>query len=260
MNDRAPRPTRGFRLIARLVILFVRAMRWRITVEGLEHVPRRGGAVVTWNHHGHVDFVCTAWGIYRELDRSLRALAKQELWDSPWTRWIVRCVDALPVDRHSDAGRARSFAAAVDALASGELVLVAPEGTISRSFELLAFRSGAVRMAKRAGVPIVPSVSWGSQRLVTYGHGFSLRRGYRIPISVAYGEPIHVGADEDVDDATTRLRAATEVLLHRVQERYPDGAPAGAWWVPARLGGGAPAPDRPVDDDPDLGARPDAGS
>jgi 1-acyl-sn-glycerol-3-phosphate acyltransferase len=240
-----PRASWGFRLVARIAILLVRLARWRITTVGLEHVPRSGGAVVTWNHTGHADFVTTIWPIYRSLGRTVRILAKRELWRSASTRWIVRAVDAVPVDRSRSGNGSSPFVAAVEALVAGDLVVVAPEGTISPSFELLPFRSGAVRMAQQAGVPVVPSVTWGSHRMVTYGHGFSLRRALRLPVSVRFGPPIHVGPDDDVAAATTRLRDAMRELLHEVQRDYPDGAPAGAWWVPARLGGGAPPPDHP---------------
>jgi 1-acyl-sn-glycerol-3-phosphate acyltransferase len=235
-------PSRAYRFIAGLAVLFVRLLRWKVTVVGLEHVPRAGGAVLTWNHTSHVDFIMAAWGP-RRLKRLPRFLAKRELWSSRLSRTVVHAVGAVPVDRDSGEGRARSFAAAVDALRAGAIVAVAPEGTISSSFEPLPFRGGAVRMAQDAGVPIVPCVTWGSHRLVTYGHGFSPRRAWRIPVTVRYDEPIHVGPHDDVRAATDRLRQVTVELLHEVQDRYPDGNPAGAWWVPSRLGGGAPSPE-----------------
>ncbi|MCC5947491.1 MAG: 1-acyl-sn-glycerol-3-phosphate acyltransferase [Nitriliruptoraceae bacterium] len=237
-------------MIARIAIALVWLARWRIRTRGVEHVPRSGGAVITWNHTGHVDFVTTMWPIYRQVGRTARILAKGELWRSWTTRWVVRFVDAVPVDRRPGADRTAPFGAAVAALRSDDLVLVAPEGTISPSFELLPFRSGAVRMAQQAGVPLVPSVSWGSHRMVTYGHRFSLRRAFGLPVEVAFGPPIDVPAAADVDEVTAQLREAMRHLLDEVQRDYPDGTPAGAWWVPARLGGGAP----PVEDPPDSPA------
>lgn len=237
-------PTWRFRIVARLAILLVRLLRWQVITEGLEHVPRTGGAVVTWNHTGHIDFVMCAWDIYRRLGRQVRFLAKRELWASRWTRGIVRWVGAVPVDRRSGPGRARSFADAVEALRAGQLVGVAPEGTISMSFELLPFRAGAARMAQEAGVPIIPSVSWASHRLATTGRRFAPRRAYRIPVVIRYGAPIHIGPDDEVNDVTARLRETSQQLLHEVQANYPDGTPPGAWWVPVRLGGGAPPPKR----------------
>lgn len=241
-DSAVPRAGWGYRFIAGLAVAFIRSMRWKVTVVGLDNVPRTGGAVLTWNHTSHIDFVVAAWGL-RRLGRLPRFLAKRELWSSWLSRRVVTVVGAVPVDRASGQGRARSFQEAVDALRAGEIVAVAPEGTISSSFEPLPFRSGAVRMAQDAGVPIIPCATWGSHRLVTYGHEFSPRRAWRIPVTVRYGEPMHVGPHDDVPAATDRLRRTTVALVHEVQERYPDGNPAGAWWVPARLGGGAPPPE-----------------
>lgn len=245
-----PRPTRRFRLIARLAIFAVRSLRWKISVEGLDHVPADRGVVITWNHHGHLDIVGAVWQVYRVLDRQPRILAKRELWRSPLTRWIMQFIGAVPVDRRPGADRGRALRAAVAALRAGEVIVVAPEGTISEDFELLPFRSGAVRMAQQAGVPIVPSAGWGSHRFVTSRRRPSLREGWNIPVTAAYGEPIDVTPDDDVGEVTAQLRGATEELLYDLQEHYPDGAPPGAWWVPARLGGSAPPAD---------GQRPPAG-
>jgi 1-acyl-sn-glycerol-3-phosphate acyltransferase len=232
------RLTWRWRVIIAIVVVLVRLFRWRIEVEGLEHVPREGGAVLTFNHHSYVDFVMLAWAPVRRLGRPVRFLAKREIWQSPWSGWVVRWGEAVPVDRGSSASRAGAFDAAERALRQGDLVAVAPEQTISRSFELLPLRTGAVRMAQQAGVPIVPSVGWGSQRALTKGR--RKRPMWGLPVTVRFGPPLHVGADEDPAAATERLQQAMAGLLEEVQRTYPDGAPEGAWWVPARLGGGAP--------------------
>ncbi len=235
-----PRPTWRFRIVATIVIVCVSLVRWRVRTEGLEHVPRAGGAVITWNHTSQVDFLLTMFDVYRRLDRPCRYLALRELWSSTLFGWVPRFADAVPVDRSSDGDRDRALADAVQALRDGHLVLVAPEGGISPSFEPLPWRTGAVRMAQLAGVPVVPSVSWGTHRLVTTGHRFSPRAAWRIPVTVRFGPPVPVPPDADPVTMTTQLHGITVAMLHAVQERYPDGAPAGGWWVPARLGGGAP--------------------
>lgn len=216
-------------------------MRWRVDVRGLHNVPDRGGALVTFNHHSYSDFFVCAWAVYREKRRPVRFLAKQELFDNPFLGWILRGAKQVPVARGSRAGRQEAFAAAVDALRSGELIAIAPEQTISRSFELLPLSSGAVRMAQRAQVPIVPSVSWGTQRFATKGRPIDWG-ARRIPVLVRYGSPIHIAAGDDLEEANDRLRAAMEEMLHDLQRRYPD-RPRGegdAWWQPSRLGGTAP--------------------
>ncbi len=235
-----PRPTLGFRVVAWCVIAALRALRWRIHCTGLDHVPRTGGAVVTWNHTSHVDFLLTALDVYRVLGRPVRFVAMRELWSHRTLFWVPRLANAVPVDRSSGDDRDRALRDAIAAARAGHLVFIAPEGTISRSFELLPFRLGPARIAQLAGVPLVPTASWGTHRLVTTGHRASLRRGYRLPVSVAYGEPMAAPADADPRELTDELQRRTDALLSDLWAGYPDGSPAGAWWVPARLGGGAP--------------------
>jgi 1-acyl-sn-glycerol-3-phosphate acyltransferase len=232
------RLTWRWRVITWLVIAFVRVQWWRVRVEGLEHVPARGGAVLTFNHHSYVDYVMVAWAPVLRLRRPVRFLAKREMWASRWTGWLARWGEAVPVDRRSDKARADAYAAAVAALRAGDLVAVAPEQTISTSFELLPLRTGAVRMAQRAGVPIVPVIGWGTQRFAAKGVG--VRPAFGIPVTVRYGPPLHVAPDEDPLVATARLEERMNELVDEVQRGYPDGTPEGAWWVPARLGGSAP--------------------
>lgn len=242
MPRRTPPPGWAFRLVAAIIIATVRLLRWRIDVRGLEHVPTQGGAVVAFNHHSYADFVMAAWPIYRQLDRAPRFLAKEELFRKPIFGWLIRQARQVPVARGSRTGRAEAFRAAIAALARGEIIAIAPEQTISQSFELLPFSTGAVRMAQGAGVPIVPCIGWGTHRVATKGR--PVRLATAIPITVRYGEPLHVRPDEDVHEATERLRQRMAALLDEEQRRYPDTATAGDdWWVPRRLGGSAPPHD-----------------
>jgi 1-acyl-sn-glycerol-3-phosphate acyltransferase len=147
------------------------------------------------------------------------------------------------VARGSRTGRKEAFAAAVEALRRGEVIAVAPEQTISRSFELLPFTTGTARMAREAAVPVVPSVNWGTHRFATKGRKPRLATG--IPVLVRYGEPLAVRPDEDLRAATDRLRGRMAAMLDEVQRAYPERPAAGEdWWVPRRLGGGAPDHDR----------------
>lgn len=236
------RLTPFWRLVEAIAVVVVRVQGWRIDVQGLEYLPRRGGAVVAFNHHSYFDFVMVAWPVVRILRRPLRFLAKREIWSSRWVGWVVRFAKAVPVDRSSLEARHRAYDAAVEALRVGDLVAVAPEQTISRSFDLLPFRTGAVRMAQQAGVDIIPAVGWGTQRFATKGH--KPRLVWRLPVTVRYGEPFHVRPDEDPVAATLRLQERFATLLDEVQRAYPDAPrPGDDWWQPARLGGSAPTHD-----------------
>jgi 1-acyl-sn-glycerol-3-phosphate acyltransferase len=212
---------------------------WRVDVEGLQHVPRTGGAILAFNHHSYFDFVMVAWDVVRRHHRPVRFLAKREIWESK-AGPIVRFAKAVPVDRTNPDSRHGAYDAAIESLAAGDLLAVAPEQTISPSFRLLPFRTGAARMAREAGVPIIPVVGWGTQRFAAKGHGLSFK--WRLPVTVRYGAAISVGPDDDPRVVTERLQHVMEAMLDDVQRSYPDPSmPGDDWWQPAVLGGSAPA-------------------
>ncbi len=206
----------------------------KMVFQGLEHLPQRGGALIAVNHTSYLDWLPPLYAAYKR-GRRLRFMIKAEVQDSPAGKWIIRHARLIPVDRESGAD---AYAVAVQRLREGELVGVHPEATISRSFELRPFKTGAVRMALEAPVPIVPMVVWGAHRIWPKDHPKQVIRN-NVPIVVAAGQALQpVG---HVDQLNEHLRRAMERLLYRVQEEYPH--PEGAYWVPRRLGGSAPSPD-----------------
>nr|WP_240945647.1 lysophospholipid acyltransferase family protein [Rhodococcus sp. HNM0569] len=203
----------------------------KFTVHGADNVPAKGGAVIALNHTGYMDFTYAGLPV-RTPKRYVRFMAKKEVFDNKISGPIMRALKHIPVDR---AAGAESYRAAVDALRKGELVGVYPEATISRSFEIKDFKSGAARMAIEAGVPIVPMTIWGAQRVWTKGYPKRLGRT-NTPISIAVGEPIE--PFEPASELTAKVRSEMQRMLGELQRDYEH--PAGAYWVPAKLGGGAP--------------------
>jgi 1-acyl-sn-glycerol-3-phosphate acyltransferase len=229
-----PRASWVYRFAAWIAFTVMRLQRWRIDVQGIEHLPRHGGAIIAANHTSFWDFFTSGWHPYRSWRRPVRILAKASLFRARGFGWFMRRAQHIPVERGAGRGALRH---AIVGLERGELVLVLPEQTISPSLELLPFKPGAARMAAAAGVPLVPTVSWGSHRFHTVGR--KPRWSWRLPVTVRYGEPLRPGPDDDPVEVTAQLRRRMETLLDEVQRGYPGGTPAGAWWVPARLGGGA---------------------
>ncbi|MEU1524948.1 lysophospholipid acyltransferase family protein [Nocardia rhamnosiphila] len=203
----------------------------KFTVTGDENIPAAGGAVLAVNHTGYMDFTYAGLPV-RTPKRYIRFMAKSEVFDNKIAGPIMRALKHIPVDR---AAGADSYKAAVDYLRRGELVGVYPEATISRSFEIKDLKSGAARMAIEAGVPIIPITIWGAQRVWTKGHPKRLGRT-NTPISIAVGTPIQ--PYEPASELTAELKTAMQELLRGLQENYAHEP--GAYWVPARLGGGAP--------------------
>ncbi|MEU1996986.1 lysophospholipid acyltransferase family protein [Nocardia gamkensis] len=202
----------------------------RIDVEGQEHIPRSGGAVLAVNHTAYLDFMEVGL-IGRKSGRNVRFMMKAEL-EHGIVGFLMKHCKAIGVDRTAGA---QSYARAVTALRDGELVVVYPEATISRSFELKEFKSGAARMALEADVPIVPLIIWGAHRIWTKDIPRQLGR-HRFPINIRIGAPIP--PDDPAEKLTATLRTRMSELLARAQRDYPMAE--GARWLPARLGGTAP--------------------
>ncbi|HET7667309.1 MAG TPA: lysophospholipid acyltransferase family protein [Mycobacterium sp.] len=220
-----------FRTLEIAAKVAMRATGTRITYHGLENIPATRGAVIAINHTSYIDFLPAALAVHHRK-RRMRFMIKAEMQEVKIVSWLIKHTKTIPVDRRAGAG---AYAAAVEQLRNGELVGVYPEATISRSFELKEFKTGAARMALEAQVPIVPLIVWGAHRMWTKDHPKSLGRN-KLPITVAVGEPIPpTGTVVQLDAA---MREAMTALLHKTQLDYPH--PEGAYWVPRRLGGSAP--------------------
>jgi 1-acyl-sn-glycerol-3-phosphate acyltransferase len=215
----------GFRLLGQ-----------RIDLTGTEHVPRKGGVLLAVNHIGYMDFIYGGLAA-NPSGRKVRFMAKREIFDHRISGPVMRSMHHIEVDRGEGLA---SFHTAVDYLRRGEAVGIFPEATISRSMELKEFKTGAVRIAAEAGVPIVPVILWGTQRILTKDHDKDFSRGKTIAIRV--GEPLHPTAEDAVAE-TAELRARMSTMLDETIAAYPaDEQPPGSWWLPARLGGSAPTP------------------
>ncbi|MGL5826381.1 MAG: lysophospholipid acyltransferase family protein [Nocardioides sp.] len=210
-----------------------RALGQDLRLSGTEHVPRRGGVLLAFNHVSYVDFIYGGFAAHPS-GRRVRFMAKRELFDHRWSGPPMRSMHHIAVDRAE--GEA-AYRAAVDYLDAGEAVGIFPEATISRAMTLKPFKTGAVRIAARAGVPIVPVILWGTQRMITKDHPRDLSRGRTITIDV--GEAIRPTGEHPLAE-TAELKERMALMLAAAIERHPDGRPAGAWWLPASQGGGAP--------------------
>ncbi|TDC71954.1 lysophospholipid acyltransferase family protein [Streptomyces hainanensis] len=216
-----------------------KALDLRFDIAGSEHVPRTGGAVLVSNHIGYLDFVFAGFAA-RPARRLVRFMAKESVFKHRVSGPLMRAMKHIPVDRAQ--GEA-SFRHALTALRDGEIVGVFPEATISQSFTLKKFKSGAARMAQQTGVPILPVALWGTQRLWTKGRKRDLGRNH-FPITIRIGSPMAVDPDEPAAAVSDRVRDRVQELLESAQSAYP-ATPRNAedtWWLPAHLGGTAPPP------------------
>jgi 1-acyl-sn-glycerol-3-phosphate acyltransferase len=220
-----------FRTLEIAAKALVAATGTKITYQNLQNIPRTGGAVIAINHTSYVDWLPAALAVHYR-GRRIRYMIKAEMQQVKIVNFLIKHTKTVPVNRGAGS---EAYAGAVRLLQAGEVVGLMPEATISRSFELKDFKTGAARMALEAGVPTIPLIVWGAQRIWTKDQPRNVGRK-KIPVIVAAGRPLAPNADVEHLDAA--LHDEMTALLHRVQEEYPH--PEGAFWVPRRLGGSAP--------------------
>ena len=214
-------------------------LRVKPTVTGAENLPDTGGAVLAMTHFGYMDFALVEWMTWKRNRRHVRFLATKNAFDKPLVGFLLRGMRHISVDMTAGA---EAYRLAVAALRDGEALGVFPEGGVSASYTVRELKTGAVRMAAEAGVPVIPVAVWGGHRLMTKGPKTRLRDKFGLPVGFAVGHPIVVGESDDAAAVTLELRERLQALVTSLQDRYPhDGT--GAWWQPADRGGSAPTPE-----------------
>lgn len=211
-------------------------------VEGLDRVPS-GAAIVAFNHLSPIDPFLLAWLLAEAGHADPVVLVRGDLPKIPVVSDMLeagalRIEDDTPDDPEADADASHAFAEARRQVEAGRLVLVAPEGGVSPSLELMPLRSGAAQLAIATNAPLVPVGLFGTHRLFE-GDRFRGRRG--VPVSVAVGYPVMTSPA--VRTTTRMLHLDMEALAERALDDYPDReeGESGAEWWPARRGGDAPS-------------------
>lgn len=203
-----------------------RTMQWR--VEGVERVPARGPVLLASNHLSYFDPIAVA-NLADLAGRRIRFLAKAELFENRVMAAALRRMGQIPVSRGT--GDAAALHAASEALRNGQCVGVFPEGTISRDLDPMAGKTGLARLARAAGVDVVPVGLWGTHRILPASG--RKPRPFRTPIVVVVGERVAVGPDANPREATDRVMAGICAAVAEARRLYPP-PPAGqedAWWV-----------------------------
>jgi 1-acyl-sn-glycerol-3-phosphate acyltransferase len=213
--------------IGKLTVGNLLKVGWRPHVEGLEHIPRTGGAIFAGNHLSVADELF----IGAVVPRHLAFWAKSDYFDgtglSGWfTRNLLNGLGAIRVQRAGGRDALAAFDSAIPVLKSGDMVVVYPEGTRSPDGRLYRGRTGVARLAVAAGVPIIPVGTLGTEKVQPIGQPYPMPfRGKPI---VKIGKPIEVTGW--ADDRTS-LRALTDEVMGEIQkltgqEYVPRYAPA----------------------------------
>ena len=181
----------------------------RAKVSGLENFPKYGPALVVINHLGDADAVLLAACI----PSTIEGMGKIELMDE-WVGPIMRAYGTIWVHR----GRPdrRALRAALDGLAEGRIVALAPEGRQSLIGGLEEGNAGAAFLAMKSGAPIVPIAMTGTENGNIYGH---LKRWKRAPVTLTVGKPFYL---PEQPDRQKMLREGTHQIMVSLASLLPE--------------------------------------
>ncbi len=176
--------------LVRFVLWMATHTFFRIRVVGQENVPAHGAALLVSNHLSHVD----AFLIGASVEREIRFLVWRPIYEIKALRWFFRLNSAIPVGTRSPREVLEGVRRARHELAAGELVGIFAEGSISRTGNLLPFKSGLERIAATSNVPIIPvqlDRVWGSIFSFERGRFFwKLPKRIPYPVTVSFGRPL----------------------------------------------------------------------
>lgn len=180
--------------------------RWQI--EGLEKIPRKGPALLAFNHIAYLDPLAAAFAVDRARRRP-RFLAKSELFKDKRIAWILRGAKQIEV-RRGTAEAPMALDHAIDALHRGEIVVVFPEGTITDhpGLDPMEAKTGIVRLALATQVPVIPAAVWGTANIWPKGFAKSWRPGQDICVRI--GDPMEVRGD--IDDPESWREAGKQIM------------------------------------------------
>ncbi|MBQ1027911.1 1-acyl-sn-glycerol-3-phosphate acyltransferase [Micromonospora sp. C95] len=200
--------------IGKLTVGPAMRLAFRPTVEGLEHIPDQGGAIFAGNHLSVADelFLGTV------VPRHLAFWAKSEYFTGTgvkgrFSKFVLTGLGAIPVERAGGRAALAAFDAAIPALKGGDLVVVYPEGTRSPDGRLYRGRTGAVRLAIAAGVPIIPVGMIGTEKVQPIGA--RVPRPFTGEITIRFGKPLdYTGRSDD----RLSLRQLTDEMMGEIQK------------------------------------------
>lgn len=211
-------------VLARSILRPWLAAWFRWTIEGSEHIPREGGALLAFNHIAYLDPLAAAYVVDRAKRRP-RFLAKSELFEDKRIAWILRGAKQIPV-RRGTADAPMALDGAMDALRSGEIVVIFPEGTVTADPDLnpSPAKSGVARLALATGAPVIPAALWGTANVWTKGYGKNWRP--RQDICVSMGPPLDLSGFPNEPSAWRavgeRVMEAIGVLLAGIRPVIAD--------------------------------------
>ena len=184
---------------------------FRVRVEGLEHVPAEGGAILASNHVSFSDSVF----LPLVLKRRITFVAKAEYFEDPKTAWIFRALGQIPIKREGGSASQRALDSAREVLEGGQLFGIYPEGTRSPDGRLYKGHTGVARLALGCKVPILPVAMVGTREAQPIGQ---VKPNFFMPITIRIGRPMAFERQRERADDPQVLRSITDEVMYELRE------------------------------------------
>ncbi|MFH1524281.1 MAG: lysophospholipid acyltransferase family protein [Chloroflexota bacterium] len=198
------------RFIIRLILLLIA----RVEVTGFDNLPDAQGYVIAANHIGRLDAALP----YYILDRpDIIVIVAEKYQKHAFTRWLTKVVNGIFIDRYNaDVGALRQT---LRRLQSGGILTMTPEGTRSKSGNLIEAKPGGIFLAWKAGVPILPAALTGTEDAVVRNR---LKHFKRLSIKVIAGKPFTLPPVEG-KDRDELMQQYTDEVMCRIAVLLPEG-------------------------------------
>lgn len=169
--------------ILKVILSPIFFLLWKVEIEGQEHVPKHGPAVLAANHQSF----CDSFFLPLVMKRRVTYVAKAEYFDDWKTAWFFRAAGQIPMNRGGGDASQRALDTAKKVLEGGSLLGIYPEGTRSPDVRLHRGHTGVARLAIGCGVPIIPVGIVGTRAIQPPGR--RLMRPFH-PVTVRFGPPV----------------------------------------------------------------------
>jgi 1-acyl-sn-glycerol-3-phosphate acyltransferase len=182
---------------------------FRIKVEGRQHVPKQGPAILASNHRSFLDSIFLPLVVRRRVT----FVAKAEYFDDPKTAWFFRGVGQIPIRREGGEASERALETAMGVLQQGSVFGIYPEGTRTRDGFMHRGHTGVARLALRSGAPIVPVGMIGTDEVQPVDSKMpKLMR----TVTIRFGEPLETTRHHGKHDDRLALREVTDELMYEI--------------------------------------------
>jgi 1-acyl-sn-glycerol-3-phosphate acyltransferase len=183
---------------------------YSVRVEGLEHVPAKGGAVLASNHLSFCDSIFLPLVLHRRVTFA----AKAEYFDDRRTAWFFRAMGQIPIERSGGAASQRAMDQAREVLASGGLFGIYPEGTRSLDGRLHKGHTGVARQALACRVPVIAVAMVGTADIQPVGR----RPRLFMPVTIRFSRPLTFERFYDRPSDPLALRQITDEVMFELRE------------------------------------------